>query len=515
MNVPEDAPRAGPARLETRRALSLTTPGMDDVMRVLIIEDDEDTRLSLQDLLELDSHDVSIAGNLKQAFRWEDPAEFDLVIIDRRLPDGLAEDLLPQIKKRYPQADTIVVTGFADLEGTIAALREGVSDYLQKPLAPDLLLSGVRRIARRRQIERELERQRAFAESILDTAEAIILVLEPSGKILRVNPFFSELTGFTQAEALGKDWFEHFIPQEERARVRKIFQRTAMKLETRGVINSILTKTGTRSIRWSNTTFNDEAGRTTAVLSVGLDVSDLIHAQEQLLQAERLAAIGETVTGLAHESRNALQRINATLDILELQFEDDPEVLRDLKNIHHAAQHLRELLDQVRSYAAPIHLETTETHLETVWRRAWDHVRMVVKRDARLVERINDSPLLAEVDASRMEQVFRNLFENAIEASPEPAKIELTGRIHEGHIVVTLCDNGPGIKGPDAKRIFDAFFTTKPTGTGLGLAIVKRIVEAHGGRIELNPEGDRAGAHFRIHLPCAAPQCREWHEAVI
>ncbi len=343
---------------------------MENPLRVLIVEDDEDARESLRDILSLDDHQVEAVATAGAALGNRKFAQSDVIVLDRQLPDGLAEELLPQFKQLAPHSELIVITGYADLEGTIKALREGAADYIVKPINPDALRASLVRIAERRRIEGELQKERRFAEEVLETAEAIILVLDLQGRILRFNPYLTQLTGYTLEEVRHQNWFDRFIPGRDITRVRGVFGRTVQQLQTRGVVNSIRTKSGRlRSIRWSNTTLKDEHGEPAAILSVGLDVTHVMHAQDQLLQSERLAAIGQTMAGLAHESRNALQRIQAVLEVLELQFEDQPEILRDLATIDRASRDLRNLLEEVRAYAAPIHLEApsdlASSHLAT------------------------------------------------------------------------------------------------------------------------------------------------------
>jgi PAS domain S-box-containing protein len=475
---------------------------MNKPLKILIVEDHDDARQNLCDILALDRHEVHATVTAAAALEHAHCGTAEVIILDRQLPDGLADELLPRFKTAAPQADMIVVTGYADLEGTIRALREGASDYILKPISPDALRASLRRIAQRRHIEDQLLDERRFAEKILDTAEAVILVLDRKGRIKRFNPYFTQLSGYALDEVRGKVWCDVFVPERDRTRVRQIFRRTLQQVETRGIVNPIVTKSGREcAIRWSNTTLKDERGQPTEVLSVGLDVTDLFHAQEQLLQAERLAAIGQTMAGLAHESRNALQRIQAALELLELQFEDDPEVLRDLATIDRASRDLRNLLEEVRAYAAPIHLETAPTLLGSLWRRAWNSLRdRRGQRAASLHEDVSDPSLRCCVDARRLEQVFRNLFENSLDACSDPVQIKVRCRATRGGCQVLIRDNGPGMPSSCHDHVFDAFFTTKPTGTGLGLAIVKRIVEAHGGQVQLTTSGP-TGTEFTIFLP--------------
>src|SRR6185437_14806140 len=113
-------------------------------LNILIVEDDADTRENLRDILELDGHRIVAAATAAAALARDDWT-FDTVLLDRRLPDGSAVDLLPALKRLAPAADVIILTGFADVEGAIAALRLGAADYLLKPINADELRTRVTR----------------------------------------------------------------------------------------------------------------------------------------------------------------------------------------------------------------------------------------------------------------------------------------------------------------------------------------------------------------------------------
>ncbi len=110
------------------------------------------------------------------------------------------------------------------------------------------------------------------------------------------------------------------------------------------------------------------------VLAIGLDITDFVEAQTRALQAERLATIGQTMTALAHESRNALQRIQASTEILELELGQNSAVSSDIRSISKAVKDLHGLLEEVRSFAAPVHLTLTPCCLAGIWRRAWHNL---------------------------------------------------------------------------------------------------------------------------------------------
>ena len=165
---------------------------------------------------------------------------------------------------------------------------------------------------------------------------------------------------------------------------------------------------------------------------------------------------------------------------------------------------MQQLYEEVRGYAAPLILEREKVSLQSVWRQAWGTLELLRKgRDVSLVEEVDSLDLRCAVDSFRLQQVFRNILENALAACKDPVKITITCseanlKNHQA-IRIAIRDNGPGLKKEQRQRIFEPFFTTKTKGTGLGMAIAKRIVETHGGSIEIGEDG-HAGAEILITL---------------
>lgn len=351
--------------------------------------------------------------------------------------------------------------------------------------------------------EQALDQERNFANSLVDTAHAIVLVLDRDAKIVRFNRFAEELTGYLMDDVRKADWFETFLPERERKRVRVVFERAIQGEPVEGVVNSINTKSGERDITWFTRALRDEADEIIGVLSIGHDITDLRDAQRQLVQAERLAAIGQMVTGLAHESRNALQRAQAALDVLTLDLEGQSQQLDLTNRIQRALEDLQRHYEEVKHYAAPIRLERSVQNLAETWRRAWADVAEMNGQSMDLVESIEGLNLNCRVDPYRLEQVFRNIFENAVAACSGPCTVEVSASkvllMDVPAVQLSFRDNGPGFTANNRDQVFVPFFTTKQKGTGLGMAITRRIVEAHGGTIEVGDYTD--GAEIIVTLP--------------
>src|SRR5690242_8580859 len=125
--------------------------------RVLVVDDDPDTRANLCDILSLDDYEVATAGSAAEALARADWDGFSAVLLDRLLPDGTAEELLPRLRELAPNAAVLIVTGHSDLQGAIAALRLGATDYILKPISPDALRASLARVAERQRLQAQLK----------------------------------------------------------------------------------------------------------------------------------------------------------------------------------------------------------------------------------------------------------------------------------------------------------------------------------------------------------------------
>jgi PAS domain S-box-containing protein len=356
--------------------------------------------------------------------------------------------------------------------------------------------------------ERQLERERSERKfrHLVESASCLIVILNPDQGVVYFNPCAERTTGY-QADEL----------RRQRGRVLSLLGRDAQQMAER--VRTVLAGGGataheeqiqgrTGPPRWITWTLSriDDFDEGPAVLAVGHDVTDAKSAAEQLLQANRLATIGEMYAGLAHESRNALQRLRVCTDMLIDQVNDRPSAIGLLQRAQRAQEDLQQLLDEVRNFASPIVLERTECRLAALWREGWSLLQVQRRsRRAELVDDGCDASLTIRVDRFRMVQAFRNILENALAACHDPVVIRLhsceTEIDGQAGIEISIEDNGPGFDDATMHRAFEPFFTTKSTGTGLGLAIVRRIVEAHGGRAAAS-RAARGGARICLTLPC-------------
>lgn len=354
-------------------------------------------------------------------------------------------------------------------------------------------------------IAKHLQGERNINEAIIGTTQSIVMEVDGEGKIRRGNSFLAQLVCGSDVLSPVITGVDDLIPVDDRPKIRDLLARKCKPLPCGPVITRLVDATGrSRTIRWFARTIStqhvvpDETNECVQLL-VGHDVTDLSEAQRRIVQQERLAAIGQTMAGLAHESRNAFQRSQAALETLALELEDRPDAVQLLGRIQRANDHLLHLYEEVLQFAKPVRLELKRCDLREIAEITCKHVAQANDcGDERfMVESRNDLPPIF-ADAFAVEQVLRNLIENALYVSPQGKSVHVVistdWQGDQAAFRVEVRDEGPGISPENIERVFEPFFSTRSRGTGLGLPIARRLAEAHGGSLELqsSPRGTTA-----------------------
>ena len=227
----------------------------------------------------------------------------------------------------------------------------------------------------------------------------------------------------------------------------------------------------------------------------------LLSKDAELRRRETMASMGSLVSGVAHEVRNPLFGITSTLDALQARLHGQPELGRHLSVLRGETSRLQKLMQDLLDYGRPAPHVRTRTDLYAVIDRALAICAPQAQQAGVRVTREfqGDAPMLG-LDPQRMEQVFVNLIDNALQHSTTAQEVSVSARhdaaFGQAGVVCTVRDQGPGFRDEDVQRIFDPFFTRRRGGTGLGLSIVQRIVEEHGGQ---------GGAVLTLRLPAPSP----------
>jgi len=361
----------------------------------------------------------------------------------------------------------------------------------------------------------QLQHERDFNSKILNNTQSMILVSDTAGLISYANRRCFEAGGFKESELLGNRLLELVAPAR-RPGFAEAFDAVISGQQVDNLELPIQRSSGPAGHFSLNLSpMRDDQGNVTSIVVVMTDITDAALLNAKLMHAEKMAAVGQLVSGVAHEVNNPLTAIMGFADLL-LQQQDVPEsAKKDLFVIVQESQRTRQIVQNLLSFARPKPAERRPIDVNSILQRTL-HLRTYdfASHGVDVIERLQQ-PLPEVVgDAHQLQQVFLNILNNAYDAVRETGRrgsIEVTTSARNGMVDVSFADNGAGIAHPD--RIFDPFFTTKEVGkgTGLGLSICYGIVREHGGEISCTNNDQRPGATFVVRLPLAAPAAEGAH----
>jgi two-component system sensor histidine kinase HydH len=224
--------------------------------------------------------------------------------------------------------------------------------------------------------------------------------------------------------------------------------------------------------------------------------------RKEVERSQRLAAVGSLAAGVAHEIRNPLSSIKGFATYFRQRYSGVPEDVDVADVMIREVDRLNRVITELLEFSRPMALKRKETDLAGLVRGILGTVEGQARDKGITVKADLPSGLFeASIDPDRLTQVLLNLFLNALAAMDKGGVLSVkVARQDEKTLQISVADTGTGIRKEDLGRVFDPYFTTKPSGTGLGLAIVHRIVEAHGGEIRLESEPGK-GSNFSLFLP--------------
>lgn len=348
----------------------------------------------------------------------------------------------------------------------------------------------------------------------IDNAPAPIFKIScQNGVILRANREAQKVTGFRQEELEGRPIWE-LHPPEEREQLRQLTQDT----NSQGYLSRedlhLIAKDGTVVPVSVYFGIIEHRGEKT-IQGIYLDVSDRKRLESQLIQSEKMAAIGQLAAGIAHEIRNPLGIIlNALYDLSEILDTDNPEVWEDLRIAKDEIVRAQEIINNLLEFSRESVAEIEEINLNDLLRKTLQLMHKYLQiNNVKVVTTFGKvGTCLANQNALR--QVFLNLITNAVQAMPQGGELRLrTQRTANKSILIEVSDTGIGIPERHLNNIFDPFFTTKEPGqgTGLGLSVVHSVIKRYHGRITVRSKPNE-GTTFLIELPCPCAKERRKKE---
>lgn len=360
------------------------------------------------------------------------------------------------------------------------------------------LQDQVDKIEQQRRVEKET---RDYLANILDNSADMIATTALDGSIVEFNAAAERILGYRRDEVVGKNSSVFYCDLKARellyASVKddKPAQNTETQLRCKDgrIIDAELTISPLR----------DNAGKLIGAICIGRDITQAKTMRHELIQAEKMATVGQVSAWIAHQIRNSLGRI--LLNASALRPDQDAAAARQRahRDLTSTIAEMDRIVSDLLDYSRTLSLHPTRTNLNTALDDLLASFATAGMNGHHNIERVFDPDLPpVEIDVFKMEQALGNVLKNAIQAMPERGtlRVETYRGPGERQVTVVIQDNGPGIPRENLHKVFRPFFTTKPGGTGLGLAITSRVVEAHGGSVMVQSAEGR-GTTFTFVLP--------------
>ena len=479
-------------------------------MKILLVEDHAGSRKNLQRLIERRGHEVVAVASAEEAEKALAAESFPFLILDWMLPGKSGVDLCRQLRAQ-PNGDEmfiLLVTARADTADLELALEAGANDYLTKPL--DLGLLNVRISVAERQIRELTERNQARAAlqesartmtNILENTTDGFFAVDSEWKITHLNAEAETLVGRTRDELLGCGLWEKFPEQ-----VGSVFEASYRKVMAEQVPVEFEASDSSGKVWYEVHAYPSNGG----VSVFFRDISERKKTESERLTTSKLESLGTLAGGIAHDLNNILTVISGNIGLAQIEAPaDSGTLLGFLSKAGQAAQHAAHLSSQLLTFSkggTPLKKVVSVGEL-------LEHSAEFSLYGSNLRADFDIAVDLwkAEVDAGQIEQVVNALMLNAREAMPHGGTVRVRARnvvlddkpgaiLPVGHYIkITITDRGPGIPQELRTKIFDPYFTTKPTGTGLGLAISYSIVKKHGGLLHLE-NASSEGSAFAFYL---------------
>jgi PAS domain S-box-containing protein len=426
--------------------------------------------------------------------------------------------------------------------------RAIVETGIRKPYA--LLSEDLKR-------EREaLNKERNFVSTVLDTAGALVVVLDTSGNIVRFNKACEQLTGFSFEEVAAKPFWDLFVAPAELDGVKAVFGRLISGDAPHRHENKWIAKDGSsRLIAWANSVLPDDRGAVEFVVEAGIDITDRKRAEEALEQArdqlelrvkrrtdelvetnkqleweiierkrsqdaleDRAKELSQTVADLerftyvaSHDLQEPFRNVTNCMEILRRRYEDQlgPDAAKLISYAIDSSIRLKELIDGLSMYSrvsargGPFEPTDCEKMLD----RAIAELQPLIRESGAMIT--HDPLPTVFVDSEQWFQVFVNLLANAIKFNQRSPSVHVAVRKEQDELIFSVTDNGIGIEPQYFDRIFTIFQRLHRSddypGTGVGLAVTKKIIERHGGRIWVESTPGK-GTTFFFTIPDRAGQ---------
>ena len=497
------------------------------VLRVLLVGNQDEDFFLIREILERQRStlpaELDHASSLEEAESMLQRGQYGLILFEHETGDAAALKLLADFVRRGRLIPFIVLTELADEEAVAAIVQAGASDCMEKSeLNGANLLRTIRCTLnlhsteqQRRLAEHSLRKLSCAVEQSADT----IMITNSEGIIEYVNPAFEALTGYSHQEAIGQTREILTSGQQPPPLYRELWETISIGNVYQNILVNRKKNGELYYVDESTSAIRDENGSITHFVSNGRDLTKRLHLEAQLLQAQKMDAVGRLAGGVAHDFNNLLTIITS---YSELAMDSVPtgSVTRErLEEILSAARRATELTRKLLGFSRNQPQALRVAELNPVVSEIVKTLHRLIGEDIELTFVPGKDLGRLRLDPVQIEQILMNLAVNARDAMPQGGECTIeTSNVYldEAYVcrknvaipagryaAITVSDTGHGISADHLPHIFDPFYTTKTSGkgTGLGLATVYGIVKQNHGFVWAYSEAGM-GTVFKVYLPC-------------
>lgn len=489
--------------------------------RILVVDDEESVRFSLDRFLQKAGYEVSVASGIGTAKPLVETKAFDAAIVDRVLGDGEdGLDFVTHLKERQPFCQIILISAYPSFQSAVHVLSAGAFAYIVKPVRKTEILKAAEEAVRQSIEVRENDRRKRLFHSFFDHSSNAIVIYDLGGRVRYMNQQFATMFGYTPEECLGeKLWI---IPESDREETLKSLT-TAVggeRVPDRETIRC--TRDGREiPVSLSLSVCCDEKGVPTDILAVMRDISRSLALRKRLRKARTMEALGTLARGIVHDFNNLLVGIRGYIELATMRTEEDHPAMQDMEMARKAADRAQDLVRQISTFGSRGGFRSTSINATPILEEALDLLKISAGAHISLLRDVNPNSPRAMVDPTQFHQVVMNLCTNACQAMSErggilevsfgpvcvegdewPAPDAFPPPAAGDYLRLAVRDTGVGMDAETLEHLFEPFFSRRDGGTGIGLSVVYGIVKRHGGEITVRSEPG-AGTLFEVYLPRA------------
>jgi PAS domain S-box-containing protein len=497
--------------------------------KILLIDDERAIVRLLSMSLRSDGHEVVTALSGEEGLAVFQEEQPEVVLTDINMPGMDGIEVLKRIKSLQPDAEVVIITGHGDIDNAIEALKFGASDFISKPVRDAVLSVALQRAEEKRTMKlqlraytqnlehkvqaatQEVRRKSNFLAKLIRSSNDGIIATDDQMKIVIYNPGAWRIFGYLRDDVVGRRKITDLLPEETASDFAHRVCNHSKGSELTGTEIRIQASGGARIpvLFYAAPLFEED--KVVGTVSFFQDLRKIKRLERELVNAERLAAIGQTVAGVAHGVKNILHGFKGGSYLVNLGIKkgDDDKLKKGWDMIQRNISRTSDLVMDLLTYSKEREPEYQACDPNAIIMDVCEVMQETAdEHQINLVTALDDTIDSVRMDPHTIHQCLTNLISNAIdgclfdEDTSKRLQVTVKSQFEDNrYFKISVEDNGMGMSQAVMSKLFTSFFSTKGhRGTGLGLLVTHKSVEEHGGAIEVQSQEGK-GTKFTLRLP--------------